>query len=264
MFRLALPFYAVAIAVSLVTMGLGNLGPYLLGDTEDPGIFLSLVGVLALILYFLLYMVTIASSSLITYIPHFHFYKHLFSDEGYLTMTLPVKMSDHLLSKTISAFVVSAIGVFVSLVSIVLTMSPIYSGELSLTDFLDLFEILFGSVGGNVVAFAIEMVVMMIVAAFSSVTMIFLSITLGAIIFKRHKIIGAIVCYFMVSGILGILEVILVFIFSLIAGFVAAIGENLIASTHIVFILLIFGFVAIGLGCYFVTLHLFKNKLNLE
>lgn len=30
------------------------------------------------------------------------FYRHLFSDEGYLTNTLPVKRSTHLLAKTIS------------------------------------------------------------------------------------------------------------------------------------------------------------------
>ena len=264
MFRLAVPFYIVAIAVSFVGMGLGTFGMSVVESVSNTGFFISLISTIALILYFLLYMVTSLSSSLVVYLPHFHFYKHLFSDEGYLTMTLPVKMSDHLLSKTISAFVVSIIGIIVSAISLIAMIAPMFIvSEISFADIMDIFDF-FGALNANGIALFVEIVFLMIVSAFSSVVMIFLAITLGAIVFKNHKIIGAIICYFLVSGILVAIEVALVFIVSFVVELLPDTISGYYAASHITLVLLILGFAAIGLGCYFTTLHLFKNKLNLE
>ena len=57
MFRLAIPFYIVVLAVALVGMGLGLLGTSIIGSSPDVGVFVTLIAVLALILYFLLYLV---------------------------------------------------------------------------------------------------------------------------------------------------------------------------------------------------------------
>ena len=52
------------------------------------------------------------------------FYRHLFSDEGYLTNTLPVKRSTHLLAKTISGSLWLCVDMILIMLSLFLVAFP--------------------------------------------------------------------------------------------------------------------------------------------
>ena len=68
------------------------------------------------------------------YIPlYLRFYKHLYTDEGYLTFTLPVKRSSILLSKTLSTFILGtmyAIVIIVCAAFMALVIPPAETGEI--------------------------------------------------------------------------------------------------------------------------------------
>ena len=66
------------------------------------------------VLFFVLYFMIITALTTGTYlIAGIRFYKNMFTDEGYLTRTLPVTNGKHLLSKTIAGSVWALVSVLV-------------------------------------------------------------------------------------------------------------------------------------------------------
>jgi hypothetical protein len=49
-----------------------------------------------------------------------HFYTNIYSDEGYLTMTLPATVTQHIISKTVSGFIWLMINALVMLIGVAL------------------------------------------------------------------------------------------------------------------------------------------------
>ena len=126
------------------------------------------------------------------------FYKNLFSDEGYLTWTLPITPGTHLLAKTIS-------GSIWSFIDNVLVFAALYIG-IATPDFLRLFESQkeelmteLGFVGkyaditaGQLLAIFL---LMGLLSCICNVVIYYASIVLGQL-FPSHRVVGAVACYF--------------------------------------------------------------------
>ena len=131
------------------------------------------------------------------------FYKNLFSDEGYLTNTLPVTRGMHLLSKTIAGSIWSFIDMLlIYLCAYILMAVPVITVPLS--EHWDEFIRLLGFQGqGDFNLFLLYMLLLVVVSAFGNVIVIEASVVLGQL-FNSHKVLGAVVSYFVITTITSI------------------------------------------------------------
>lgn len=143
------------------------------------------------------------------------FYKNLFTDEGYLTRTLPVTNRQHLLSKTITG----SIWCFLDIVLIFLSMyvvlwTPYIQNVLESEK--EVIRKEFGLVGKYAdLSFPTILGVYLLFSILSSVAgimMIYAAVALGQL-FSSHRVLGAVVAYFVLSTLISVLSLIFMYIF---------------------------------------------------
>ena len=206
------------------------------------------------------------------------FYKTCYTDQGYLTHTLPVSSKQLLNAKTIMAlltYLLVLLSIAVSLgiiimvaVNHIMSFSPydvdIARRELAegLSEFSAVFRDEFGI---SISLYLTYLVVYFIIACAANIITIMGCVSLGQL-YAKHRIIGAIAAYFVVNFIMQIV------------GYIATIpmyakmmnadkyGSDLTAfgmmspSMNITLAIS----VLLAVGMYFVNLHMMTKKLNLE
>lgn len=203
-------------------------------------------------------------------------YTHFYTDEGYLTFTIPVKRSTLYLSKVIMGTLLQLATILVLVVGvlfIVLVAPPTESGEF----FLD-FEV-FSAIGEFFVStwetcgawmllwLPAILAILLLMGLFQS-GLIYLCITIGAVVAKKHKLIAAIGIYYGVNTVVGFVgEFILMFLMAGIMGILAAAamagGAVMgITITAVLFIVAL-AFATLAAIVHFVTLNKIEKKLNL-
>ena len=216
-------------------------------------------------LWLLFYFALIAVSLGITIYMAVHFYKTMYTDEGYLTHTLPVSGRELLWSKLIPMAAWSLLTMLVVALAVLIFggMGMLFAGREGIVAVIweEIHELirqmqLMG--GSSLTAFIISMVYIMIVGIFNGPMMLAASIAIGQLVGK-HRILGSIGAYF---GIMTVFQIVSqVVFFSIMIGFE---GDNplpLLTGTY-------FGIGTVSLGItvllYFVTEYLVTKKLNLE
>lgn len=209
------------------------------------------------------------------------FYKNLFSDEGYLTWTLPVTPGTHLLAKTIS-------GSIWSFIDNVLVFAALYIG-IATPDFLRLFESQkeelmteLGFVGkyaditaGQLLAFFL---LMGLLSCICNVVIYYASIVLGQL-FPSHRVVGAVACYFAITTLGSVASFLFTGIAQLSSGnlnfrFIVNFGAEGAAGTgmSLTFVEYISQVLVISLGAsllfsavlYIISYQLMKKKIDLN
>lgn len=171
---------------------------------------------LLIILCYVLYFTMITALSTGTYlIAGIRFYKNMFSDEGYLTKTLPITNGMHLLSKTIAGSIWAAVNMcFIYLCSYIVIWTPYIKSvvEENKDDILQEF----GFVGKYAhLSFFTVFLILLIFSCFgavSSIIMVYASVALGQL-FSNHRVLGAVVSYFVISTLISVLSVIVMALF---------------------------------------------------
>lgn len=224
-------------------------------------------------------VITIVASVLITAIlVYLRFYKHFFSDEGYLTFTLPVSRKMLLFSKTLNAIIWTvAHTVLITVCSLVfLVFSPPATPE---TGFFNPFALeavgdfisnLFDLMGaGWFLAFSFAGFLILTGLTVFSISLIHYCITLGAIIAKKAKLLVAIGMYYLITTILSFVAqaVIMVFFICMAGRFVvlfAALTPGAAAFAVWLIVLMVATVIAVLASImYFLTLGNLERKLNL-
>lgn len=143
------------------------------------------------------------------------FYKTLYSDEGYLSFTLPVTPRQHLIAKVVVATIwnlISSIVVFISIWPLLVALEKAIGEQMPdmrevLVQIGEMLEKTFGINLGMIIFLFIAVCVLSTVF---SVLMIYSSVTLGQT-FKKHKIMGAILFYIAEYMVLQTLSSVLTF-----------------------------------------------------
>lgn len=201
----------------------------------------------------------------------YRFYKNKFTDEGYLTFTLPVKTTEIFWSSVVNMLLWRLISVVVvAAVVFLVTLFGTASNSLINDEVFEVIGKMFRLLRELnwaelfaervfVVSFA-EMLLMVLVTPLYSVLIPVCCITVGAVLAKKHKILAAFGIYYGVNAVSGILSSVLsawpLLIFSPAAGN----GKWSFAITFGIQLLVIGG---LTVGAYFLTIHLMKHKLNL-
>ena len=250
----------------------------LLETTQQPDpsgglIMLSIFGgLLALLCVFAIFAAMTVSIILV----YWRTYTHFYTDEGYLTFSLPVKRSTLYLSKVLTASIVEASMVILCILGVALmamVIPPAENGALlnpvafqSLFEGIRLLSELNGS--GWLLAWVIAFLPLPFVAQFFTSGMTFLCLTVGSVIAKKHKLLAAIGIYY---GVTTVLSTIWQFAFYFLsAGFVGFFeicfsAGNPVSGLSLTAVILIvdLAFACMAAVTHFITVNLIERKLNL-
>lgn len=183
---------------------------------------------------------------------YFRFYKNKFTDEGYLTFTLPAKSWEIFLASLVNILIWSVIIGLVVCVSVGLIL-VLGLGELMKDIFpADAWQQLLESVDGEVIL----NLAMNAVNAVSNVVVIMACITLGAVVAKKHKLLVAVGFYYAASTVRNTVSTI---VMASTMESAQTFGEVMTVSSvsnGIIGVLL-------GVGGFFLSVYLMDHKLNL-
>lgn len=229
------------------------------------------------------------------------YYTHLFTDQGYLTFTLPVKRSTIFWAKTASAYIYNLGAIAVtSIMSILMTLGVVggfvagvfYVGmmqtgmtllqllqTINVADLIELWNICtswilneFGMLNVFRVVFITLLLGLIYLAAdFASIMTGYFCITIGATLFRKLKLLGALVSYYVVNNVLAVPAVYFGTYYFMFAGMLGTIAipqlfDNIHIGMSVVYLLMAIMavmFVTIGLAMAYFSIWRLDKKLNL-
>ena len=206
---------------------------------------------------------------------YIRYYKNFFSDEGYLTFTLPVRRRDLYLAKVANTFIFQAANVVVSLLAVsilMLLIPPAEEGQLINPVVFRYIgqgiRWLWSSMGGWLLMYGVLLIAFMAIRSLYNIGMIQLCITVGATVAKKHKVLAGVGIYFGSGFAMStISQVVNIFTGGAMIGFVAIVAERPDVLRHPIVILTIFVILLMMLTAatvlHLITLNLIERKLNL-
>ncbi len=222
---------------------------------------------------FLYYFGMIGCTLGTTLIIAIRFYKTCYTDQGYLTHTLPVTTHQILIAKIAIAFFVNILMALAILFSVfiiiqvgILHITSFYTDSPELKwIFKDMFSIVlneFSNVFGiHLPSFLIYMILYSIISEIANVVIIFGCISLGQL-YAKHRILGAIASYFIVlfiEQIFGWFTSVPISARVLSAKYTTVF--DILSPTMNLSLLFI---VTLAVFMYFANIHMMTKKLNLE
>ena len=120
---------------------------------------------------------------------------------------------------------------------------------------------------GIIIKYVIEGIVFYIVAMLYSTLSIYLALTIGSIIAKKHKILASIAVYYAINTVMSTFMMIvngILMSIDLYPAYVSAYEANVTGILDTVFFINAGSFLIFAIATYYLTRHLLKNKLNLS
>lgn len=251
---------AVVAGVSIRTLVLSEMKSMLLSFSCMATVSIAMIGI-----------VTACTFTFI--LIYYRFYRNFFSDEGYLTFTLPVTRKELYLSKTLNALIFLLAQGLLCVISLLIAMLlipiPLEDGVTQnlLALALQGFQKLFSEIPSPLwmVLYGFEGLLMMLSQMLFSIGLYQFCITFGAVVAKKYKILAAIGIYFAVTSVLP-------FISQMFLPLIITFGEDWFRSITLenlpyVVALIFFGLIliesALAFLAHVLTYRQIEKKLNL-
>lgn len=202
------------------------------------------------------------------------FFKNLFTDEGYLTFTLPVKRSTLLMSKTLNAFICGAISALALTVCILVFITFGFEGEKGaiinlqwISSIGQAVRRMWSECGAWLPVRVIEVLILIVSSSFLLISAIHFAISMGTTVAKKAKVLATVgflyligLALSMISGSFGFTGII-----ESVENFISKVPKHQEVAVYSVILLIacIMTF-AMGLVLHFMTLDRISRKLNLE
>ena len=216
-----------------------------------------------------LYIVAIAAIAIVTFVVIIlRFFRNLLGDEGYLMFTLPVTREQHVMSKLLVAVMWCVCSTVLVILSVFVMIGAFgASAEISnaLTNLI--------STGLPLGRYVLTLVIMLILASFAGVLMLYLAMAIGPNLLKNRvggstlAFIIIVIAYQIISGIVA------VSMMAAQSGYIASVAAvphsvpaDLQASLSIIDTTMLAGIILnaiVAVACWFLTIFMLKRKLNL-
>jgi len=266
--------WKIAFVVSLISLAASAAGGvglrFFMDETKNPDsspfILIAFFAVLVAI------FAMVATNVVISIFVYVRFYKNLYTDEGYLTFTLPVSRRQILLSKTLNSLFWSLYQAIILIISLfIFTLFLPRSdnsgavGDLITDSFVSLVEL---SSGWDVLS-AIFLILTVIAYAIFGVCLVHFCISLTAMLVKRGRLIVGIILYIAISGAAeALIQVLFIgeaLIFDLLFGYGTQALDSPAAHAFAAGMLFIDLIISVGVLflTYFLTQKIIDRKLNL-
>ena len=209
----------------------------------------------------LVIVINITSYILIVY----RFYSSFFTDEGYLTFTLPLTVDCHLAIKIASMFFWMAASLITTLVGGIIILGGLIIGyadfragiSIDFAEILKSFVTMFTQSDNYIGAQAVLSISAFLSSLVLQSMLIYLAVALGCMLFKKHRLVGSVISIYAVNQIYSFIFTMSLLIFSEI-GMVSEVAY--MVSMGFMTVLAIAGIV----GAYIGMRYILQKKLNLE
>lgn len=197
------------------------------------------------------------------------FYKNLFSLEGYLSFTLPVTPTAHLVAKTLGQLIFSAAAVAVALVSVAIATAGEVLVEIFRAGFWLVGEFYELCGGGNATFYILEALLLLVIIVVYFYLMCCACIAVGQTAKKNRilKAFGAYFVWYLITQAVGTVGIIVFAVFGEI-GLLEAIGlviENYpFEFVHVLMVGSLAIAAAISAMFFFISHRIMSRRLNLE
>lgn len=208
-----------------------------------------------------------------------HYYTKFFTDQGYLTFTLPVKRSTQFWSKVtahllyflgMGAVYAVGFGTLILGIGSCLLLSP-FTRENTLANLGGIFQGLQFSTVLYVIVLVILLAVLLVAVLFAALMLDYLVVTLAATLFRRLKILSVLVAYYVINNILLVPVIYIGVYYMMFAamfgamGFIALFNVPIIGwlGIYALILLLALAFVTVGLVLSNFTVWRLERKINL-
>lgn len=203
-FKAVFKYWWIA-AVSSVALSLigGTCWSILESDRNLPTV-VTVLSVLGIILVVLGYVAFAILSAILIYL---RFYKNFFTDEGYLTFTLPVKRADLLNSKLIMSTLTTLATCIILLADVGIMVCIVYAEKIFSPDFwkelTNIWNEVYRELGGFLPVYLVEFLLLFVLAVIFGNLFMFVCITFGSLITKKAKVLASIAIYYGANSILS-------------------------------------------------------------
>lgn len=253
--RYLIPLYIVFLAISLVN---GFFNPFDVLESNNTFSLKVLASILMVIAYFIMMVGVLIGTGIILVL---RFQRNLLGDEGYLSLTLPVKSWEHIISKLITSILgmVSSVLVILGSISIIMRINikTIIDEVSILTDEM---EVVFGS---NIkLIFTLYLFVAMVLLILT----VFNAITIGHQ-FQNHKIVASFLASFVFYFIYQIILIVvgIIYLINTYGNFSnIPINSDVVPNGGLLLIVISLVLIIMSIGHYLSINYLFNNRLNLE
>ncbi len=247
-----------------------NLNQSMDNEVSTALFFIATFGMIAAGFSIFLLFVALAAPTVISL---WRMYTHFFTDQGYLTFTLPVKRSTLYLSKLISTLILQTVVFLEFLLSaaiLLLVVPPTYGESILSFDVYrqlgDLLRLAWAGLGGWMLVWILLGLVMLVLSVILSFGLYYLCLTIGAVVAKKRKLLAAIGIYYVANMVFSFATQFFTFFF--ISGIVGAVTRSIENGSYgpVVSILLLLGICVLGvvsLAFHFITLDQIERRLNL-
>jgi hypothetical protein len=194
----------------------------------------------------------------------YRFYKRLYSDEGYLTFTLPATTHQILLSSLVSNAIWALMAVAVEVICIGLLFYPMIrmtlglAGEVMEFAWKEAFSVMGESFNES---YVVAYILALLSGAVSSLVLPLLSITIGSLVAKKHKLLAGIGVYLGLNAVLSTFSGIISIVINI--GTLTGSQANAEVVSIVTMIISAVLYMGIAVGGYFLMHHFADKKLNL-
>ncbi len=255
--RSLLPIYIVLGGISII----GRLIAFM----ENDGIVYSLIRGSSV---FMLAVSIIATLGINFAFVVIRFYKNMFSGEGYLTLTLPVTFNQHLLVKSVCAFITMTVSTIASFLAVfIFTIGDWFNEIIKAVAYL--YGLAKGELSWHLSVYILQIVLMIMVVAVSEIFLFYMCISIGQCS-RKNRILAAVGVYFAIYVVYQIISTILSIIFTVffattIEEFFLNLTKNQMFSViHIIFAIATVISIVLALLYFFVSKKILTKNLNLE
>ncbi|MDD6264692.1 MAG: hypothetical protein PUB34_00055 [Clostridia bacterium] len=257
-------FGKTILPMEIILLGIAVLTRFLQFFENDSKIY-NILNVSSIVLLIVAMIVCIVMTVAICVV---RFYKNLYTQEGYLTLSLPATHAQHIISKLVT----SVFATFISLISVILAGLIATLGDLSheiILAFNYLVKLFFNMFKIHGAFFVLEAVIAAVVVIATDYLLLFACITIGQTA-KKNRILasfGAFFAYYVITQIIG---TVIIVIFNEFYDFIPFdaisrwIENHQYTFAHSFAAFFIVFNAALGLLYFAITKHIMKKKLNLE
>ena len=255
-------FMRLLLPVQLILLGIAALNRFIqLFETEDSTIY-NIIFTSSVVLYVIAIIVCLLLTTIVGIV---RFYQGMYSNEGYLSHTLPVTPTQHILSKLIVTTIFELGSVFAVFVSLCVATLGEFNIELFKAGSFLLGKAYEG-LGFHLVLYIIEAVVYLLTAELMGMLMLYFCISMGQLA-KKKKILLAFGVFFGLYFLGQVCSTIIIIFVTLNNELVESIaewaGENYIAFAHIVFGVSFTVTAVLGIVYFLLNRFIMSKKLNL-
>ncbi|MBR2715524.1 MAG: hypothetical protein IKB73_04885 [Ruminococcus sp.] len=196
------------------------------------------------------------------------FYSNIYSHEGYLTLTLPVNPTQHILVKNVVALTAQITSLLMILLSVcVITLGDVCVELFKVVGYV--LHIAYDEVGQHTTLYIIEIILCLVISISTSFMLFYACISLGQRA-KKNRVaaaVGIYCLYYFIVQVIGTIFIILVTVFSeqlRLYDLLMYLTEHPIVTNHIGFCAVIVVSGLLNLLYFAITKKTITKKLNLE